>query len=146
MSYSFKVLLKTVGLSALVLGLGLALVLGTSACGCDDDGTDPGDGFVTTTSATGPDTTDSVDVSALVGKWYCEQVEETLEFTSGGKVVLTSKGKELADVLTYTVDSDQIVVTIAATEEPRIMPYTLSGDTLTIVDPKYGDLTYEKSD
>lgn len=138
MSNSFKALFRATGFAVLAVVLASAMVLGLAACNGDDD--NDVSTTVSTAGVTGGDA-----ASSVVGKWYCEKIDETLEFTSGGKVLLTSKGEELADVLTYTVSGGQIIVRIMATDEPRTIEYTLDGNTLTTVDPKYGTLTYTKS-
>ncbi len=95
-----------------------------------------------------PDTTattagQSVDAAELVGKWYCERLREDFEFTADGKMIWTKKGGAPL-TFTYTVQEGAIVFTQPNAPMENTLPYTLEGNSLTTVDPKYGRLTYIK--
>jgi hypothetical protein len=85
----------------------------------------------------------SADVGALVGKWYCSRLKETIEFSSDGKMIWTKNGKQPV-TFTYTVQSGAIVFQQPNAPDDNSLPYTLSGDTLTTMDTKYGRLTYTR--
>ena len=151
MSDSLRVMLRVAASTVLALALCLALVLG--AIGCGDDKDDAGD--TTTTSAGAGDGTsttggsgvdsqaDGLD-SALLGEWYCEELDETLEFTADGEMIWTEEGEESSPVITYSVDDGMIAVSIEATEDVRYLPYSIVGGVLTIEDSKQGSLTYTR--
>ena len=151
MSDSLRVMLRVAASTVLALALCLGLVLGVTGCGDDKD--DAGDTSTTSagagdgTSATdgsGVDSqTDGVD-SALIGEWYCEELDETLEFKADGEMIWTEEGEEPSTVITYRIDDDMIAVSIEATEDVRYLPYSIEGGVLTIEDSKQGSLTYTR--
>lgn len=142
MSYSMKALSKATALAVLVVALALGLVFGVMGCG--GDSTPSTARTVTTAAVTGPSTTGgSAEAVALVGKWYCERLKETIEFSSDGKMIWTKNGKDPV-TFTFTVQAATIVFRQPNAAEDNKLSYTLSGDTLTTMDPKYGRLTYTK--
>jgi hypothetical protein len=141
-SYSIKAVLRTTAFAALVVVLALGGLLGVVGCG--GDSTPPTARTVTTVEGTGPTTTGfSADAGALVGKWYCERLKETIEFTSDGKMIWTKSGKDPV-TFTFTVQAAMIVFQQPNAPDDNSLAYTLSGDTLTVMDTKYGRLTYTK--
>ncbi len=142
MSYSMKALSKATALAVLVVALALGLVIGVMGCG--GDSTPQTARTVTTAAVSGPTTTGaSAEAGALVGKWYCERLKETIEFTSDGKMIWTKNGKDPV-TFTFTVQAASIVFRQPNAATDNTLPYTLSGDTLTTMDSKYGRLTYTK--
>ncbi len=159
MSNSFKVT-KLTGM--VVLCLVFAFVLAWGVVGCGDDGsksdttvqTDTTTGGGTDTTASGTDTTTgggtdtteaggSEEPGDLVGKWYSEQLKETLEFTADGKMVWTKDGGE-PSTFTYEVKMGAVVFTQPSAPEDNTMPYSIAGSTLTVEDAKYGTVTYTR--
>ena len=151
MSDSLRVMLRVAASTVLALALCLGLVLGVTGCGDDKD--DAGDTSITSvgagdgtsvTDGSGVDSqTDGVD-SALIGEWYCEELDETLEFKADGEMIWTEEGEEPSTVITYSIDDDMIAVSIEATEDVRYLPYSIEGGVLTIEDSKQGSLTYTR--
>jgi hypothetical protein len=141
-SYSVKTTLRATAIAALVVALALVLVFGALGCGGDST---PSTARTVTTTVGGPTTTAgaSVDTSALVGKWYCERLKETFEFTADGKMIWTKNGKA-PETFTFTVSDGQIEFNQPNAPLPNYLPYTISGDTLTTMDSKYGRLTYTR--
>lgn len=141
MSNSMKALLKTAAFAALVIALALGLVFGVMGCGGSST---PSTASTVTTQTSGPTTTGvPADTAALVGKWYCQRLKETIEFTSDGKMIWTKNG-EAPVTFTFTVQAGAIVFTQPNAPENNNLPYTLGGGTLTTMDAKYGRLTYTK--
>ncbi len=138
MSDSCKAVFRAAGTVVLALALCLALLMGLTACG-GDDAADVAVEVSTTeadvTAAT-VEETGAVD-TALLGKWHCEQTGETLEFTSDGKMVVTSDTGGDTVEFTYTVEGTDVVYGIAGLEMITA-PYTIDGDVLTIVNPDVG--------
>jgi hypothetical protein len=140
-SYSKKALLKATAFAALVVALALGLAFGVTGCGGDST---PTTAKTVTTGPVGPTTTGvSADAAALVGKWYCQRLKETIEFTSDGKMIWTKNGKQ-AVTFTFAVQAGVIAFQQPNAPDDNNLPYTLSGGTLTTMDPKYGRLTYTK--
>jgi hypothetical protein len=149
----FRVLLRVAGSTVLALVLCFGLILGLTGCGDDKDDTG---GITTVSTAAGdgsPVTSDSgmgsqsegID-AGLLGKWYCESLGETLEFTADAEMIWTMKGEDPSTVLTYSVEDSTIVVSILATEGTGDLPYSIEGGVLTIEDPELGSLTYTRAE
>jgi uncharacterized protein (TIGR03066 family) len=75
--------------------------------------------------------------ASLVGKWHSAGTGETLEFTSGGKMLVTSDTQEGSVELTYKVDGNKVAVSLAGVEMVTAA-YSIDGDTLTMDDPDTG--------
>ena len=138
MSDSHRVVFRIVRTVVLALALCLALVMGLAACGGDDAAeatvevsTTEADVTATTVEEAG-----AVD-AALLGKWHSDQTGETLEFTSDGKMVITSDTEEGTVEFTYTVEGANVVYGIPGLEMITA-PYSIDGDVLTIVNPDVG--------
>jgi hypothetical protein len=138
-----KAAFKIVGSVVLALALCFAMVTGLAACGSNTTATTGG---VTTTAVQSTDTTvgdtatseaaGAVD-AALVGKWHCAQTSQTLEFTSGGKMIITPDGSAaLATEFPYKVEGANVVYGPVGLE--LTSPYSIAGDVLTIVNPDVG--------
>jgi hypothetical protein len=140
-SYSVKTLPRATAFAALVLVLSLALVFGLAGCGGESTATTQS--TVTTEAGRTTTTGVSADVGALVGKWYCERLKETLEFTADGKMIWTKSGKA-PQTFPFTVQAGVIVFQQPNAADDNSLPFTLSGNTLATMDPKYGRLTYTK--
>jgi hypothetical protein len=142
-SYSVKTLLKATGSVALVLALCLAL-LGLVGCGGDDLTTTTLQTGTTLPGGTATTTGDaSTDTTVLTGKWYCERIKETFEFSSDGKMIWTKDG-QTPQTFPFTVKEGAIVFNQSNAATANNLPFTVSGDSLTTMDPKYGRLTYTK--
>ena len=138
MSDSYKAAFRVAGPVVLALAVCLALVTGLAACGGDDTA-DVTVGVSTTeadVTATTVEETGAVD-TALLGKWHSEQTGETLEFTSDGKMVITSDTGGDTVEFTYTVEGANVVYGIPGLEMITA-PYSIDGDVLTIVNPDVG--------
>jgi hypothetical protein len=143
-SYSVRAVSKATISAALVLALCLALILVVAGCG--DKSPTTTTLRTGTTQAGGTSTTIggvSADATALVGKWYCERIKETIEFTSDGEMIWTKSGKQ-PFTFPFTVQAGVIVFTLPNAPVSSSLPFTLSGGTLSTMDPKYGRLTYTK--
>jgi hypothetical protein len=136
-SYSVKALLKATGFAALLVALAVVLMLGVVGCGEDSSATT----VAVTTGA--PTTTLPADVAALVGKWYSEKLKETFEFTGDGNMIWTADGAEPM-TFPYSLQAGVIVFQQPGAADDNSLPYTVSGNTLTTTDPKYGTVTYTK--
>ena len=144
MSDSFEAVFRVAGAVVLALALCLALVMGLAACG-GDDATDTTVEVSTTevertdTTAEGTVTTQETGAvdTALLGKWHCEQTGQTLEFTSEGKMIITSDAEEGTVEFTYKVEGVNVVYGLPAVEM-LTAPYSIHGDVLTIVNPDVG--------
>jgi hypothetical protein len=134
----YRAVLRVGGTAVLVLGLCLALAMGLTACG-GEDATDATVGVSTTeadVTATTVEETGAID-TALLGKWHSKQTGETLEFTSAGKMVITSDTEEGTVEFTYTVEGANVVYGLPGLEMITA-PYSIDGDVLTIVNPDVG--------
>ena len=148
MSDSLRVMLRVAASTVLALALCLGLVLGVTGCGDDEDDA----GVTTTTSADAGDGTSATDSSgvdsqtgaALIGEWYCEELDETLEFTADGEMIWTRDGEEPSTVISYAIENGEIAVSIEATEGAGYLPYSIEGGVLTIEDPELGPITYTR--
>ena len=155
MSNSVKATLKMAAAFVLCLALGLALMWGVVGCGDEDstsattvqtdatgaDGTDStagGDG-----DGADGDSTDAADAGDLVGKWYSDELEETLEFSDEGTMTWTEDGGEPL-TFDYKVEAGVIVFTQPNAPTDNNLPFSIEGDTLTTEDIKYGTVTYTK--
>ena len=141
MAKSVKALQVSTLCLALVLALSFALALGLSGCGGGSTATTASittvAGMTTTTAGL------SADAAALVGKWYSTRVKETLEFTSDGKLIWT-KANGQSETFPFSVESGVIKFTQPNAPEANSLPFTLTGNSLVTMDPKYGRLTYTK--
>ena len=138
MSDAYKAVFRVAGTVVLALALCLALVMGLAACG-GDDAADAAVQVSTTeadVTATTVEEAGAVD-TALLGKWHSEQTSETLEFTSAGKMVITSDTGGNTVEFTYTVEGANVVYGLPGLEMITA-PYSIDGDVLTIVNPDVG--------
>ncbi len=142
MSYSVKTITKVAASVALVLALCFVLALGLVGCG-DDDSTSTSKPATTVPSVTATTGGPAGIPAELVGKWYCERLKETIEFTADGKMIWT-KRDGAPQTFTYTVQEGSIVFNQPNAPMENTLPFTLEGNSLTTVDPKYGRLTYAK--
>jgi hypothetical protein len=142
-SYSVKALLRATASVAIVLALCFALVLGLLGCGGDKSSSTTGQSGATVPGGTVTSAGQSAGSAELVGKWYCERLKETLEFTADGKMIWTKDGGA-AQTFTYTVNAGSIVFKQPNAPADNSLPFTVAGSTLTTQDTKYGSLTYTK--
>jgi hypothetical protein len=137
-SDSYRAVFRVAGTVVLASALCLVLVMGLAACGGDDAAEATVE--VSTTeadvTATAVEETGAVD-TALLGQWYCEQTDETLEFTSDGKMMITGDAAEGTVEFTYTVEGANVVYGLPGVEMITA-PYSINGDVLTIVNPDVG--------
>jgi hypothetical protein len=75
--------------------------------------------------------------SSLVGKWYSSGTGEELEFTSDGKMIVTSDAQDMIYELDYKVEGSDVVVSVDG-QDVATSAYTLDGDVMTLVDPDTG--------
>lgn len=129
-SPSVASILKVVMIAVLVISL--ILVFGVVVGGCaepehaaEDNAPDPPVQVTQTLS------------SALVGKWHSVKFADTMEFTADGKYTMTadagSPDDPAAGTGTYKVDGWNLTITVSGGESATI-PFTISGDTLTLED------------
>jgi hypothetical protein len=150
-SDSFEAVFRVAGAVFLALALCLALAMGLAACGGDDatdttvevsttevdvTATTTGETVTSEDSTATSEETGAVD-TALLGKWHSEQTGETLEFTSDGKMIITSDTDEGTVEFNYSVEGANVVFGLPGVQMVTV-PYSIDGDVLTIVDPDVG--------
>jgi hypothetical protein len=69
--------------------------------------------------------------SGLVGKWHSDAQAETVEFTSDGKMTVTSDAGDVTS-MTYVAADGKLTLTLA--DQNFEVSYVLTGDTLTVTD------------
>jgi hypothetical protein len=83
--------------------------------------------------------------AGLVGKWHSQHTGEKLEFTAGGKMIVTADDQEGSLEFAYRVDGANITVSLDGTEMGT-MPWSIDGDVLTMSDPDAGEpVTYDRA-
>jgi hypothetical protein len=139
-SRSLTWLVAVMAIAALMVGLLL------SVAGCGEQQTATTNAASTTEVASTDTTIENTTTSAaagavdaaLIGKWHSAQTSETLEFTSDGKMIITSDDKSLgANEFTYRVEGANVVYGLAGAAM-FTSPYSIDGDVLTIVNPDVG--------
>jgi hypothetical protein len=141
---------KVAGIVAISAFLCFVLLLGVVACGGEK--TTETTVEVTTTAVEQTETTVAETATstvagridqALVGKWFSKETGETIEFTTDGKMLVTSDAQEGVVELTYSADGTTVTVNDGANEFPAA--YSIAGDTLTMTDPEVGSpVTYQR--
>jgi len=137
-SDSYKAVFRVTGTIVLALALCLAVAMGLAACGGDD-----------AADATVEVSTTAVDVTATTLERLGPSIllclasglrtdRRDLEFTSDGKMVITSDTGEDTVEFTYTVEGTDVVYGIQGRNDHR--PYSIDGDVLTIVNPDVAGL------